>query len=322
MDGDPRMRVVLSDDAKDGLYQLRIGLARAAIHLEFAHDGKAPGDQVQYLGKRGNGLTVPGIGCLERGKGQRADGAGEVRGSIDREVVHQDRDAIGAELDVDLHRVCSVERLPHARQGIGRGFAGCCCMADDKRGHMGPAYLPRPGEGSREAKNGPPGWRAVSIRPMGGFGLLPASGDRHSAGGTSSTDQGHADEQPAERRRIAFDHAVAGIRGLGKRSGGGDSARIRLTVCGLGRWPQRAQQIRVNCICPGTVDTPFVEGYLEKYHKHEKEKVRAELNARQPIGRLGKPEEIAYMALYLCSPFGATISGQALAVDGDIQRLG
>jgi 2-keto-3-deoxy-L-fuconate dehydrogenase len=61
-------------------------------------------------------------------------------------------------------------------------------------------------------------------------------------------------------------------------------------------------QIRANCICPGTVDSPFVEGYLEKYHKHEKEKVRAELNQRQPIGRLGRPEEIASLALYLCSP--------------------
>src|SRR6476661_972440 len=50
-------------------------------------------------------------------------------------------------------------------------------------------------------------------------------------------------------------------------------------------------QVRVNCIAPGTVDTPFVEGYLEKYHKLEKEKVRSELNMRQPIGRLGRPEE-------------------------------
>src|SRR5207249_5955174 len=58
-----------------------------------------------------------------------------------------------------------------------------------------------------------------------------------------------------------------------------------------------ATQVRVNCICPGTVDTPFVAGYLEKYHKHEKEKVRAELNLRQPVGRLGKPEEIAHLVL-------------------------
>ena len=57
----------------------------------------------------------------------------------------------------------------------------------------------------------------------------------------------------------------------------------------------------MNCICPGTVDTPFVDAYLEKYHKHEKEKVRGELNQRQPIGRMGRPEEIAHLALYLSS---------------------
>jgi 2-keto-3-deoxy-L-fuconate dehydrogenase len=76
------------------------------------------------------------------------------------------------------------------------------------------------------------------------------------------------------------------------------------------------QQIRVNCICPGTVDTPFVEGYLEKYHKHEKEKVRAELNARQPIGRLGKPEEIAHMAVYLCTKEAEFVNGSVISIDG------
>jgi len=75
-------------------------------------------------------------------------------------------------------------------------------------------------------------------------------------------------------------------------------------------------QIRANCICPGTVDSPFVEGYLEKYHKHEKEKVRAELNQRQPIGRLGRPEEIANLALYLCSPEAAFVTGSVIAIDG------
>jgi len=75
-------------------------------------------------------------------------------------------------------------------------------------------------------------------------------------------------------------------------------------------------QFRVNCICPGTVDTPFVEAYLERYHKHEKEKVRAELNSRQPIGRLGKPAEIANMALYLASDAAGFVTGSVLTIDG------
>jgi 2-keto-3-deoxy-L-fuconate dehydrogenase len=75
-------------------------------------------------------------------------------------------------------------------------------------------------------------------------------------------------------------------------------------------------EIRVNCIAPGTVDTPFVEGYLEKYHQHEKEKVRAELNMRQPIGRLGRPEEIAQLALYLCSPAASFVNGAVFPIDG------
>jgi NAD(P)-dependent dehydrogenase (short-subunit alcohol dehydrogenase family) len=64
------------------------------------------------------------------------------------------------------------------------------------------------------------------------------------------------------------------------------------------------------------VDTPFVEAYLEKYHRHEKEKVRAELNQRQPVGRLGRPEEIANMVLYLCSPEAEFVTGSVLTIDG------
>lgn len=75
-------------------------------------------------------------------------------------------------------------------------------------------------------------------------------------------------------------------------------------------------EIRVNCIAPGTVDTPFVEGYLEKYHRHEKEKVRAELNQRQPLGRLAKPEEIAGLAVYISSPAAAFMNGSVVTMDG------
>ena len=77
-----------------------------------------------------------------------------------------------------------------------------------------------------------------------------------------------------------------------------------------------AGRVRVNCVCPGTVDTPFVEAYLEKYHKHEKDKVRKQLDARQPVGRLGKPEEIAHLVLYLCSDEAEFVHGSMMAIDG------
>jgi NAD(P)-dependent dehydrogenase (short-subunit alcohol dehydrogenase family) len=76
------------------------------------------------------------------------------------------------------------------------------------------------------------------------------------------------------------------------------------------------KELRINCIAPGTVQTPFVEGYLEKYHAHEKEKVRAELVARQPIGRLGTPEDIASLVRYLCSREAEFINGALIPIDG------
>jgi NAD(P)-dependent dehydrogenase (short-subunit alcohol dehydrogenase family) len=74
--------------------------------------------------------------------------------------------------------------------------------------------------------------------------------------------------------------------------------------------------LRVNAICPGTVETPFVEGYLEKFHKDNKEETRAQLRARQPIGRLGQPEEIASMVRYLVSDEAAFITGSIFTIDG------
>ena len=76
------------------------------------------------------------------------------------------------------------------------------------------------------------------------------------------------------------------------------------------------KEVRINCIAPGTVQTPFVEGYLEKYHAHEKEKVRAELIARQPIGRLGTPEDVASLVRYLCSHEAEFINGAVISIDG------
>jgi 2-keto-3-deoxy-L-fuconate dehydrogenase len=79
-----------------------------------------------------------------------------------------------------------------------------------------------------------------------------------------------------------------------------------------------AGRIRINCVCPGTVGTPFVEAYLEKFHKHEKDKIRGELAARQPIGRIGRPDEIAHLILYVCSSEAAFVTGSALTIDGGL----
>ncbi len=78
------------------------------------------------------------------------------------------------------------------------------------------------------------------------------------------------------------------------------------------------QGIRCNCICPGTVETPFVEAYLHRYHAGEVEETRAQLHARQPIGRMGRPEEIAPLALYLASDEAAYVTGAQMTIDGGL----
>ncbi|HCU81450.1 MAG TPA: short-chain dehydrogenase [Chloroflexi bacterium] len=76
--------------------------------------------------------------------------------------------------------------------------------------------------------------------------------------------------------------------------------------------------IRCNCICPGRVHTPFVDGYLEKYYPDDDERAKAfrALSDYQPMGRMGKPEEIANLAAFLCSDEASFITGSAYDVDG------
>ena len=73
-----------------------------------------------------------------------------------------------------------------------------------------------------------------------------------------------------------------------------------------------SQNVRVNAVCPGIIETPMNEDY-----RHD-EKGRDALNAMQPLGRLGQPEEIASAVLYLSSPAAAFVTGTTLGVDGGI----
>jgi 2-keto-3-deoxy-L-fuconate dehydrogenase len=76
--------------------------------------------------------------------------------------------------------------------------------------------------------------------------------------------------------------------------------------------------IRCNCICPARVQTPFVEGYLRDNYPGREDEVRRTLEAYQPIGRMGTPEEVAALALYLCSDEAAFVTGQAYPIDGGV----
>ncbi|MCC7483229.1 MAG: SDR family oxidoreductase [Hyphomicrobiales bacterium] len=72
--------------------------------------------------------------------------------------------------------------------------------------------------------------------------------------------------------------------------------------------------IRCNCICPGTVETPSL--YDRMRAQGDVEKAKAAFIARQPMGRMAQPEEIAEMVVYLASEDTAFITGQALVIDG------
>jgi NAD(P)-dependent dehydrogenase (short-subunit alcohol dehydrogenase family) len=82
-----------------------------------------------------------------------------------------------------------------------------------------------------------------------------------------------------------------------------------------------AQGIRCNCICPARVHTPFVDGYLAKTYPGQEAEMFAKLSAAQPIGRMAKPDEIAALALYLCSDEASFVTGSAYPIDGGAVNL-
>ncbi|MDO7085514.1 SDR family oxidoreductase [Pseudocolwellia sp. AS88] len=79
--------------------------------------------------------------------------------------------------------------------------------------------------------------------------------------------------------------------------------------------------IRCNCIAPGRVHTPFVDNFLEKNYPNEKEEMFEKLSKSQPIGRMGKVDEIAGLIVYLCSDEAAFITGSNFPVDGGFVTL-
>jgi NAD(P)-dependent dehydrogenase (short-subunit alcohol dehydrogenase family) len=105
--------------------------------------------------------------------------------------------------------------------------------------------------------------------------------------------------------------SIAGLVGLRAR---GDYVTAKHGVIGLTRTAAlevAGQGIRVNAVCPGYVRTPLVERVLQREPAHE-----ARMIAAEPVGRLGRPEEVAAAVLWLCSDAASFVTGHALTVDG------
>lgn len=81
------------------------------------------------------------------------------------------------------------------------------------------------------------------------------------------------------------------------------------------------QNIRCNCISPGRVHTPFVDGFLSTNYPGKEKEMFEKLAATQPIGRMGTPEEIAEMAYFISSESGSFITGANFTVDGGFMGL-
>ena len=79
--------------------------------------------------------------------------------------------------------------------------------------------------------------------------------------------------------------------------------------------------IRCNSISPARVHTPFVDGFIAKNYPDNQEEIFDKLSKSQPIGRMGKPEEIAALALYLCSDEAGFITGCDYPIDGGFIKI-
>jgi NAD(P)-dependent dehydrogenase (short-subunit alcohol dehydrogenase family) len=119
-----------------------------------------------------------------------------------------------------------------------------------------------------------------------------------------------------ERKRGAIVNmaSVAGIVGIKDRLA---YATTKFAVVGLTKCmalDHATDGVRVNCICPGRVETPFVSARLKEYP--DPERAYREMSATQAMGRMGRPEEIAAAAVYLASDEASFVTGSALIIDG------
>lgn len=115
--------------------------------------------------------------------------------------------------------------------------------------------------------------------------------------------------------------SIAGSAGLGDRFAYSMSkgAVIAMTYSVAKDYVQH--NIRCNCISPARVHTPFVDDYLKRNYPGREQEMYDKLAKTQPLGRMGEPEEVAALALFLCSDDASFITGTDYPLDGGFLRL-
>jgi NAD(P)-dependent dehydrogenase (short-subunit alcohol dehydrogenase family) len=115
--------------------------------------------------------------------------------------------------------------------------------------------------------------------------------------------------------------SIAGSVGVADRFGYSTSKGAIIAMTYSVARDYLAHKIRCNCISPARVHTPFVDGYLKNNYPGREKEMYDQLAKTQPIGRMGKPEEVASLALFLCSDAASFITGTDYTLDGGYMRL-
>ena len=115
--------------------------------------------------------------------------------------------------------------------------------------------------------------------------------------------------------------SVASMVGIAERFAYSMSKGAVLTMTYSVAKDYLADNIRCNCIAPARVHTPFVDGFIQKNYPGQEAEVFEKLSRTQPIGRMGRPEEVAHLALYLCSDEAGFITGTNYPIDGGFVHL-
>jgi 2-keto-3-deoxy-L-fuconate dehydrogenase len=115
--------------------------------------------------------------------------------------------------------------------------------------------------------------------------------------------------------------SIAGSAGLAERFAYSTSKGAVIAMTYSVARDYIAYNIRCNCISPARVHTPFVDGYLRKTYPGREKEMYDKLAKTQPIGRMGEPEEVASLALFLCSDAAGFITGVDYPLDGGFMNL-